>query len=52
MAALTRLGVAQIVSPALLAQEGDVVWVAVAGDRIEEFDIRLATEPAAQGGHH
>ena len=52
VAALTRLGVAQIVSPALLAQEGDVVWVAVAGDRIEELDRRLATEPAAQGGHH
>jgi trk system potassium uptake protein TrkA len=52
VAALTRLGVAQIVSPALLAQEGDVVWVAVAGDRIEEFDTRLASEPAGQGGHH
>jgi trk system potassium uptake protein TrkA len=51
VAALTRLGVAQIVSPALLAQEGDVVWVAVAGDRIEEFDTRLASEPAAHGGH-
>ncbi len=50
--ALTRLGVAQIVSPALLAQEGDVVWVAVAGDRIDEFDRRLASVPAAQGGHH
>lgn len=49
--ALTRLGVAQIVSPALLAQEGDVVWVAVAGDRIDELDRRLATAPA-QGGHH
>jgi trk system potassium uptake protein TrkA len=50
--ALTRLGVAQIVSPALLAQEGDVVWVAVTGDRIEELDQRLKAEPAAQGGHH
>jgi trk system potassium uptake protein TrkA len=49
--ALTRLGVAQIVSPALLAQEGDVVWVAVAGDRIDELDRRLATAPAP-GGHH
>jgi trk system potassium uptake protein TrkA len=49
--ALTRLGVAQILSPALLAQEGDVVWVAVAGDRIDEFDRRLATAPV-QGGQH
>ena len=47
-----RLGVAQIISPALLAQEGDVVWVAVTGDRIEELDARLAAEPAAQGGSH
>jgi trk system potassium uptake protein TrkA len=52
VAALTRLGVAQIVSPALLAQEGDVVWVAVSGDRIEDLDRRLASEPAAQGGVH
>ena len=52
VAALTRLGVAQIVSPALLAQEGDVVWVAVAGDRIEELDRRLASAPADHGGHH
>jgi trk system potassium uptake protein TrkA len=50
--ALTRFGVAQIVSPAVLAQEGDVVWAAVAGDRIEEFDRRLASAPAAEGGHH
>jgi trk system potassium uptake protein TrkA len=49
--ALTRLGVAQILSPALLAQEGDVVWVAVAGDRIDDLDRRLATSPA-QGGQH
>jgi trk system potassium uptake protein TrkA len=49
--ALTRLGVAQILSPALLAQEGDVVWVAVAGDRIDDFDRRLATAPV-QGGPH
>lgn len=49
--ALTRLGVAQLVTPALLAQEGDVVWVAVAGDRIDDFDRRLASAPTP-GGHH
>jgi trk system potassium uptake protein TrkA len=49
--ALTRLGVAQLVTPALLAQEGDVVWAAVAGDRIDEFDRRLSSAPAP-GGHH
>ncbi len=52
VAALTRLGVAQIVSPAVLAQEGDVVWVAVAGDRIDELDRRLAAAPAVHGGGH
>ncbi len=52
VAALTRLGVAQIVSPAVLAQEGDVVWVAVAGDRIDELDRRLTAAPAVHGGGH
>ena len=49
--ALTRLGVAQILTPAMLAQEGDVVWVAVDGDGIETFDRHLAAGPV-QGGHH
>lgn len=52
LVALTRLGVAQLVSPALLAQEGDVVFVAVAGDRLEELDRRLASAPASHGGSH
>lgn len=50
--ALTRLGVAQLVSSALLAQEGDVVFVAAAGDHIEELDRRLASAPASHGGSH
>ncbi len=50
--ALTRLGVAQLISPALLAQEGDVVFVAAAGDRIEELDRRLASAPSSSGGTH
>jgi len=50
--ALTRLGVAQIVSSATLAQEGDVVWLATAGDRIDELDRRLGSAPTASGGHH
>jgi Trk K+ transport system NAD-binding subunit len=49
--ALTRLGVAQLVSPALLAQEGDVVWVAIDGDHLNEFDRHLASAPT-QGGQH
>lgn len=50
--ALTRYGVAQLVSPALLAQEGDVVWAAVDGDRIDAFDEVLGQPPAAEGGQH
>ena len=50
--ALTRLGVAQLISPALLAQEGDVVFVAAAGDRIDELDRRLASAPSSLGGNH
>jgi trk system potassium uptake protein TrkA len=49
--ALTRLGVAQLVSAALLAQEGDIVWVAIDGDHIGEFDRHLASAPT-QGGQH
>lgn len=49
--ALTRLGVGQVVGPALLAQQGDVVWAAVAGDRLDEFDQRMATDPIPLGGH-
>jgi trk system potassium uptake protein TrkA len=49
--ALTRLGVGQVIGPALLAQQGDVVWAAVAGDRLDEFEQRMASAPIAQGGH-
>lgn len=52
LVAVTRLGIAQVLTPALLAQEGDVVWAAVTGDRLDEFDRRLATDPVALGGHH
>ncbi|MEX1217418.1 MAG: TrkA family potassium uptake protein [Acidimicrobiales bacterium] len=49
--ALVRLGVAQVISPALLAQEGDTIFVAVDGDHIGEFDRHLAAAPI-QGGLH
>jgi len=49
--ALTRLGVAQILTPAMLAQEGDVIWAAVDGSRIAEFDARLAAAPKQGVGH-
>ncbi|MCU1353903.1 MAG: TrkA-like [Acidimicrobiales bacterium] len=47
---LTRLGVGAIPDPSLVAQEGDVVHVAVAGDHIDAFDQHLA-EPSAGSAH-
>jgi trk system potassium uptake protein TrkA len=49
--ALTRLGVAQVIEPAMLAQEGDVVWVAVDGEAIDAFDRHLAAGPSAGVSH-
>jgi trk system potassium uptake protein TrkA len=42
---VTRLGVAQVASSDLLLQDGDVVHVALAGDGVDAFDARLATDP-------
>ena len=40
--AVGRLGVAQIPKPDLVVQEGDIAYVALAGDAIAAFDARLA----------
>ena len=50
VAALSRLGVGQVPSPDLVTQEGDVVYVTVAADRLEELDAHLARN-GAEGGH-
>jgi len=42
VAAVGRLGVAQIPKPDLVVQEGDIAYVALAGDAIAAFDDRLA----------
>jgi trk system potassium uptake protein TrkA len=42
---VTRLGVAQVAASDLLLQDGDVVHVALAGDGVDAFDARLATDP-------
>jgi trk system potassium uptake protein TrkA len=47
---LTRLGEATIPTEATILQEGDVLWAAVAGDRIEDYDRVLQAGPA-KGGH-
>jgi trk system potassium uptake protein len=48
---LTRLGIAQIPSPGLVAQDGDVIHVAVLGDASDAFEAHLATGPAHGGAH-
>jgi trk/ktr system potassium uptake protein len=48
--ALARLGVAQLCRNDLVIQEGDVVYVAIDGDRIDKFDEHLASGSTA-GGH-
>ena len=47
--ALSRLGIGQVPTPDLVTQEGDVVYMAVSSDRLEELDEHLAGEP---GGAH
>ncbi len=50
VAALSRLGVGQIPAPELVTQEGDVVYMAVASDRLADLDLHLAGD-SAPGGH-
>ncbi len=50
VAGLSRLGKGAIPTPGLLAQEGDLVWLAVSGDAIDVVDAALAAGPA-KGGH-
>jgi len=50
LAGLTRLGLSLVPTPGLVAQEGDVVWVSVAGDGIDAFDRHVSAGP--EGGHH
>jgi trk system potassium uptake protein TrkA len=47
--AVQRLGVSQLPPPSLAVQEGDVLFLAVAGDRIDDVDGHLSG--AATGGH-
>jgi trk system potassium uptake protein TrkA len=48
--AVSRLGVAKIPGPDLVVQEGDVVYLVVAGDSLSTIDGRLAG-PVKAGGH-
>ncbi|MGZ4680959.1 MAG: potassium channel family protein [Acidimicrobiales bacterium] len=50
VAGLSRLGKGAIPTSGLLAQEGDLVWLAVSGASIDVVDAALAAGPA-KGGH-
>ena len=49
--AVSRLGVSQLPGPVLVMQEGDVVYAAVAGDRIPEFEQHISGSTANGGSH-
>ncbi len=48
--AVSRLGVALMPKRELVLQDGDVVYLVVASDRVADVDARLG-DPAATGGH-
>ena len=48
--ALSRLGTARMPTPEMVVQEGDVVYLSVAGDAMSTVDDRLAG-PVKAGGH-
>jgi trk system potassium uptake protein TrkA len=48
--AVARLGVSQVASPSLVLQEGDVLYLAVPGDGLEDLDGHLAADAAGAGG--
>ena len=49
VAALSRLGVGQVPASTLVTQEGDVVYMTVGTDQIEELDAHLAGTPSGGG---
>jgi trk system potassium uptake protein TrkA len=51
LVAVARLGEASIPDLRQVAQEGDVVWVSVAGDKMDVFEEHL-TGVSDNGGHH
>jgi trk system potassium uptake protein TrkA len=50
VAAVGRLGVAQVPNADLVAQDGDVVYLAVASDALTDVDAALAAGPG-RGAH-
>jgi trk system potassium uptake protein TrkA len=50
--AVSRLGEASLPDAKVVAQEGDVVWVGVAGDRMDAFEEHLTGTGSKTGGGH
>ena len=50
--ALSRMGVAQVATPDLVAQDGDVVYLAVDAHKVAELDAHLSGAVGAAGGAH
>ncbi|HEY8545642.1 MAG TPA: TrkA family potassium uptake protein [Acidimicrobiales bacterium] len=50
--ALSRMGAAQIATPDLVAQDGDVVYLAVDAHKVAELDAHLTGTVGATGGAH
>jgi trk system potassium uptake protein len=48
---VARLGEASLPDPDHAAQDGDVIWVSIAGDRLDTFDAHLAGAAATTGAH-
>jgi trk system potassium uptake protein TrkA len=48
--ALTRMGVSELPTPDVIVQDGDIVYLTVAGDQLGAVDQKLAGPPAA--AHH
>ena len=49
--ALSRMGVAQVATPDLVAQDGDVVYLAVNAEKLGELDDHLHSAGTAEGAH-
>jgi Trk K+ transport system NAD-binding subunit len=51
VAAVSRLGQSSVADPALVLQEGDVLYLAVGGDDTGKLDEWLASSATKGGGH-
>jgi len=48
---LSRLGIAQVPNGSLVVQEGDVIYAAVAGDNLADYEQHLSGTSPTAGGH-